>query len=106
MNAPQSCGTGVVNNWASGRWDDPDAATPLLFLSLEHITTMINLVSAATSVPKNVFKTTELVGSLMHKLSPELINTISGLGVDQRYSALENYPDFLCGKPKVATSST
>jgi 3-oxoacyl-[acyl-carrier-protein] synthase III len=77
---------------------------PLFFL--EHITTMINLVSAATSVPKNVFKTTELVGSLMHKLSPELINTISGLGVDQRYSALENYPDFLCGKPKIATSST
>lgn len=77
---------------------------PLFFL--EHITTMINLVSAATSVPKNVFKTTELVGSLMHKLSPELINTISGLGVDQRYSALENYPDFLCGKPKNATSST
>ncbi|HEX6648383.1 MAG TPA: hypothetical protein VF075_02545, partial [Pyrinomonadaceae bacterium] len=67
---------------------------------------MINLLSAATSVPKNVFKTTELVGSLMHKLSPELINTISGLGVDQRYSALENYPEFLCGKPKVPTSST
>ena len=67
---------------------------------------MINLLSAATSVPKNVFKTTELVGSLMHKLSPELINTISSLGVDQRYSALENYPDFLCGKPKSPTSST
>lgn len=67
---------------------------------------MINLLSAATSVPKNVFKTTELVGSLMHKLSPELINTISSLGVDQRYSALENYPDFLCGKPKMPTSST
>ncbi len=67
---------------------------------------MINLLSAATSVPRNVFKTTELVGSLMHKLSPELINTISSLGVDQRYSALENYPDFLCGKPKSATSST
>jgi 3-oxoacyl-[acyl-carrier-protein] synthase-3 len=42
----------------------------------------------------------------MHKLSPELINTISTLGVDQRYSALENYPDFLCGKPKRPTSST
>jgi 3-oxoacyl-[acyl-carrier-protein] synthase III len=67
---------------------------------------MINLLSAATSVPKNAFKTTELVGSLMHKLSPELINTIGALGVEQRYSALENYPDFLCGKPKNATSST
>src|SRR5829696_8005501 len=67
---------------------------------------MINLLSAATSVPPNVFKTTELVGSLMHKLSPELINTISALGVAQRYSTLENYPDFLCGKQKMATSST
>jgi 3-oxoacyl-[acyl-carrier-protein] synthase III len=67
---------------------------------------MINLLSAATAVPQNAFKTTELVGSLMHKLSPELINTISALGVNQRYSALENYPEFLCGKPKAATSST
>ena len=67
---------------------------------------MINLLSAATAVPKNVFKTTELVGSVMHKLSPELINTISNLGVDQRYSTLENYPDFLRGKPRIATSST
>ena len=67
---------------------------------------MINLLSAATAVPKSVFKTPELVGSLMHKFSPELINRISTLGVDQRYSTLENYPDFLCGKPKIATSST
>jgi 3-oxoacyl-[acyl-carrier-protein] synthase III len=69
-------------------------------------TTMINLLSAATSTPPHVFKTTELVGSLMHKLSPELINTINSLGVDQRYSTLENYPDFLAGKSKHATSST
>jgi 3-oxoacyl-[acyl-carrier-protein] synthase III len=67
---------------------------------------MINLLSAATSTPKHLFKTTDLVSNLMHKLSPELINSISSLGVDQRYSALENYPDFLCGKQKLATSST
>ena len=67
---------------------------------------MINLLAAATSVPQNAFKTTEIVGSLMHKLSPELINSISTLGVDQRYSTIANYPDFLCGKPKLATSST
>lgn len=81
--------------------DESDAANPSWSL-----TTMINLLSAATSVPQNVFKTTELVGSLMHKFSPELINTISRLGVEQRFSTLENYPDFLCGKPKMATSST
>jgi 3-oxoacyl-[acyl-carrier-protein] synthase III len=67
---------------------------------------MVNLLSAATAVPKHAYKTTELVASVMHKLSPELINTISSLGVDQRYSTLENYPDFLSGKPKAATSST
>src|SRR4030095_3426987 len=67
---------------------------------------MINLLSAATSTPKHLFKTTDLVSNLMHKLSQELINSISSLGVDQRYSALENYPDFLCGKQKLATSST
>ena len=67
---------------------------------------MINLLSAATAVPPNAFKTSELVGSLMHKFSPELINRIGTLGVDQRYSTLENYPDFLSGKPKIANSST
>lgn len=67
---------------------------------------MINLLSAATAVPTNVFKTTDLVASVMHKLSPELINTISSLGVDQRFSTLENYPDYLSGKTKAPTSST
>jgi 3-oxoacyl-[acyl-carrier-protein] synthase III len=67
---------------------------------------MINLLSVATSVPKHAFKTSDLIASVMHRLSPELINTIGALGVDQRYSALENYPDFLSGKPKFATTST
>jgi len=42
----------------------------------------------------------------MHKLSPELINTLNSLGVDQRYSVMDNYPDFLAGKPMNARSST
>ncbi len=67
---------------------------------------MINLLSASTAVPKNVFKTTELVASVMHKLSPELINTISNLGVDQRFSVMENYPDYLRGNAKMSSSST
>lgn len=67
---------------------------------------MINLLAAATSTPNHVYKTADLVGSLMHKLSPELINTVNSLGVEQRYSVLENYPDFLCGKPKLPTNST
>ena len=67
---------------------------------------MINLLAAATSTPQNSFKTSELVAALMHKLSPELINTINSLGVEQRYSTLENYPEFLSGKPLSATSST
>jgi 3-oxoacyl-[acyl-carrier-protein] synthase III len=68
--------------------------------------TMVNLLSAATATPTNPFKTTDLVGALMHKLTPELINTVHSLGVDQRYSTLENYPDFLAGKPAISTSST
>lgn len=67
---------------------------------------MINLLSAATSTPRHAFATAELVGGLMHKLSPELINTINSLGVQQRFSTLENYPDFLRGEEKHATSST
>lgn len=67
---------------------------------------MINLLSAAKYTPPHAFKTTELANSLMHKLSPELINTLNSLGVDQRYSVMDNYPDFLAGKAMNATSST
>ena len=67
---------------------------------------MINLLSAATSTPRHAFKTNDLIGELMHKLSPELINTINSLGVDQRYSTVENYPEFLSGKLSNTTSST
>jgi 3-oxoacyl-[acyl-carrier-protein] synthase III len=64
------------------------------------------LLSMATATPPHSFKKTDIVARLMHKLSPELINTINSLGVDQRYSTIENYPDYLSGKPMNATSST
>ena len=67
---------------------------------------MINLLSSATATPQHALKTTDLVGALMHKLSPELINTVHSLGVDQRYSTLENYPEFLDGAAPITTSST
>jgi 3-oxoacyl-[acyl-carrier-protein] synthase III len=67
---------------------------------------MMNLMSAATSTPQHLFTTTELVASLTHKLSPELINTISSLGVDQRYSVMDNYPEFLQGGSINASNST
>ncbi len=67
---------------------------------------MINLLSAATFTPEHSFQTTELANSLMHKLSPELINTINSLGVDQRYSVMDNYSDFLAGKAMNANGST
>lgn len=67
---------------------------------------MISLLSAATSTPKHAVQTTELTNALMHKLSPELITTLNSLGVDQRYSVMDNFPDFLSGKTMNATSST
>jgi 3-oxoacyl-[acyl-carrier-protein] synthase III len=67
---------------------------------------MINLMSAATATPQHLIGTTDLVASLMHKLSPELINTICSLGVDQRYSVMDNYSQFLEGAPMNSTSST
>lgn len=66
---------------------------------------MINLLSSSTSTPQHKFRTTEIVAALMNKLSPELINTICSLGVDQRYSTLENYPEFLAGEPMHMTAS-
>ncbi len=51
---------------------------------------MISMISASTATPQNRFSTTELVASMMHKLSPELINTICSLGVENRYSAMDN----------------
>lgn len=66
---------------------------------------MVNLLSSATSLPPHRFSTTEIVASLMHKLSPELINTIGSLGVDQRYSTMDNYPAFLAGEEMRPTTS-
>ncbi len=67
---------------------------------------MISMISASTATPQSRISTTELVASMMHKLSPELINTICTLGVENRYSAMDNYADFLSGAPMNATSST
>ena len=67
---------------------------------------MISMISASTATPENRISTTELVASMMHKLSPELINTICTLGVENRYSAMDNYADFLSGAPMNTTSST
>ena len=67
---------------------------------------MISLIQASTATPQTKFSTTELVASVMHKFSPELINTICSLGVDNRYSTMNNYADFLGGAPMNQTSST
>jgi 3-oxoacyl-[acyl-carrier-protein] synthase III len=67
---------------------------------------MISLVQASTATPQNKISTTELVASMMHKFSPELINSICSLGVDNRYSAMDNYADFLGGAPMHTTTST
>jgi hypothetical protein len=67
---------------------------------------MISLIQASTATPQNNFSTTELVASITHKVSPELINTIYSLGVESRYSAMNNYPEFLSGAPMNATTST
>ena len=66
---------------------------------------MISMISASTATPQNRISTTELVASMMHKLSPELINTICSLGVENRYSAMDNYADFLTGASMNPTSS-
>lgn len=67
---------------------------------------MISLVQASTATPQHKFSTTELVASMMHKFSPELINSICSLGVENRYSTMDNYADFLMGAPMNQTSST
>ena len=67
---------------------------------------MISLVQASTATPPARFSTTELVASMMHKFSPELINTICSIGVENRYTAMDNYADYLAGAPLIQTSST
>lgn len=67
---------------------------------------MISLVQASTATPEHRFSTTELVASMMHKFSPELINSICSLGVENRYSTMDNYADFLQGAPMNQRSST
>jgi 3-oxoacyl-[acyl-carrier-protein] synthase III len=67
---------------------------------------MVSLIQTSTATPQNKFTTAELVASIRCKLSPELITTIRSLGLEGRYSALDNYPEYLSGAPMNATSST
>lgn len=67
---------------------------------------MINLIASAISTPPNAVSTPELLAAMSHKLSPELVNTIGSLGVERRFSTLDNLPEFLGGEPMYATSSS
>ena len=67
---------------------------------------MINLIASAMSTPPNAVSTAELLAAMSHKLSPELVKTIGGLGVERRFSTLENLPEFLGGHPMYAASSS
>lgn len=67
---------------------------------------MINLIASAISTPPNAVSTTEMLAAMSHKLSPELVNTIGSLGVERRFSTLENLPQFLGGEPMYAASSS
>lgn len=67
---------------------------------------MTHLVAIATATPKHAWRTADLIESLKDKLSKELIQTIDSMGVSQRYSVMDNYPEFLRGAPAALTGST
>src|SRR6185436_13022616 len=90
-------GTGVVNESGTSAFSDSVSNGE---------ETMISLVQASTATPQNKFSTTELVATMMHKFSPELINSICSLGVENRYSTMNNYAEFLNGAPMNQTGST
>lgn len=55
-------------------------------ISLDHI---------EIAVPNNCVTTEEILSKLSHKMSDNLIETIQGLMVDQRYSIVNGYADYL-----------
>jgi 3-oxoacyl-[acyl-carrier-protein] synthase III len=58
-------------------------------------TANISLLSIATAVPDNVVETDAMLSVLSSKLTSELKDIISHLGVKQRYSVVEDYPNYL-----------
>lgn len=66
---------------------------------------MIGLLSLATALPEFRFGTAQLIDALGVRLSDELQETISRLGVEQRFSVVENYPSMLVGEPARQTGS-
>ena len=67
---------------------------------------MISLVQASTATPEYKFSTNDLVAAMKHKFSSDLITSIGSLGVENRYSTMDNYADFLKGAPMNQRSST
>ena len=66
---------------------------------------VVSLLALATALPEHRFSTQELMLVLRPKLSDEMVGMIRNLGVEERYSALSNYPSMLCGEPMRTTTS-
>ncbi|MGB8842184.1 MAG: 3-oxoacyl-[acyl-carrier-protein] synthase III C-terminal domain-containing protein [Aliidongia sp.] len=66
---------------------------------------MVHLISIGKSTPKHSFSTDELLATVGHKFSPEMIKTIRSLGVERRHSVMDNFPEFLLGARMNPTSS-
>lgn len=59
---------------------------------------MTNLISSAIALPRNGISTSDLISHFENKFTPDLIKSIRNMGVNYRYSTLENYPEFLAGE--------
>ena len=66
---------------------------------------MTHLLSLSTALPPARFTTADLLATTRARFSAELIGTVEGLGIRDRYSCIANYPDYLAGEPMRMTVS-
>ncbi|MGK7901842.1 MAG: hypothetical protein AB4352_10585 [Hormoscilla sp.] len=64
------------------------------------------ILSIATALPSNKLSTEMLLTELGYKLSPLLVKTIQNMGVEYRYSVLNNCLETLLGKEEIQASTT
>jgi len=59
-----------------------------------------NIIASATAVPQSSASTTGLFSALSGRISDELHASLNQLGVNHRYSIIDDYPNYLAGNVK------
>lgn len=58
----------------------------------------IEILSVASTVPEQHVASKDILNQASKKVSPQALEMLEQMDIENRYSIIENYPEYLCGK--------